>query len=255
MSDDRSYLMCEPFHAYNVLAGTSLRWRQSVPFNFSSTHAASPDAYAQTLHAWLDDCAMRRLYDQNRVFFLHMVHGNHIFPVDDAAVQSHCSRTFIPACDGLVTSLHGESRVVLTVTTADCVPVFLFDPPTRTSALLHCGWRGAAQQIVSKGLHKMMTEYGCAASDILLTIGPCIRKARYEVGPEVAVLFPQAASESNGTYWLDLAYEVTRQAREAGLAMQHIFDCGYCTYDCPDLLFSYRRDGRGTSMVSFISVL
>lgn len=255
MASDCSYLMCEQFRSYNVLAGTSLRWRHNASFNLSYSRPVSPEAYAQTVRVWLDDWSMVRLYEQNRVFFLHQVHGNHIFAVDDAAVRAHSSSTFIPTCDGLVTSLHGESRVVLTVKTADCVPVFLFDPHTRTSAILHCGWRGAAQQIVSGGLHKMMTEYGCAATDILLTIGPCIRKARYEVGPEVAALFPHATSKTNDTYWLDLAYEVTRQAREAGLVPQHIFDCGYCTYDRPDRLFSYRRDGPGGSMVSFITVL
>ena len=43
------------------------------------------------------------------------------------AIAYNTPPSFIQRCDGSVTRSHGESAVVLTVKTADCVPVFLFD--------------------------------------------------------------------------------------------------------------------------------
>ena len=43
-----------------------------------------------------------------------------------------------PTCDGIVT---GEPRVLIGVSTADCVPLLAVNEPARVIGVAHCGWR------------------------------------------------------------------------------------------------------------------
>ncbi len=46
-------------------------------------------------------------------------------------------------CDGLFTKL----PIPLALATADCFPVLIFDERKRRIALLHCGWKGAVEEL------------------------------------------------------------------------------------------------------------
>ncbi len=53
----------------------------------------------------------------------------------------------ILATDGLTTN---QADVILTVTVADCVPIYFFDPKNKAIGLAHAGWRGTLQNIASR---------------------------------------------------------------------------------------------------------
>jgi len=72
-------------------------------------------------------------------------------------------------CDALVTD---EKRVALSVTTADCVPILLFDPIHRSIGAVHAGWRGTADAIVQRTLEIMREEFNSDPIHILAYIGP-----------------------------------------------------------------------------------
>ncbi len=74
------------------------------------------------------------------------VHGTRIVEVDSS---SGSGPRVVGEADGFVTSARG---VLLAVTAADCVPVFIVDLQGRCIALLHAGWRGAAGGILEAGL-------------------------------------------------------------------------------------------------------
>ena len=61
----------------------------------------------------------------------------------------------VDGIDGWVTTAPG---VLLTVTVADCIPVYLV-VPGRGVALLHAGWRGTAGGILRAGVERLLAAH------------------------------------------------------------------------------------------------
>ena len=173
-----------------------------------------------------------------------------------------CKPKFPFGVDGLVTK---EKDLLLSVRTADCVPVLLADPENGVCAAVHAGWRGTAAKIVGNAVREMCRN-GADPGSILAAIGPCIGPECYEVGQDVRDAFEEAfadaakyfrtkQTEPERKYLLDLAGANTDALKEAGVSEEHISVCGLCTRCHTDLFFSHRAMGsrRGT-MSAFICV-
>ena len=93
--------------------------------------------------------------------------------------------------DALLTD---QAGVLLSVRTADCLPILVVDPRLRAVAAVHAGWRGAAAEIVRNSVNEMGRVFGSRARDILAAIGPSIRVCCYEVGKEVKDAFGRFAA-------------------------------------------------------------
>ena len=155
-----------------------------------------------------------------------------------------------------------EPGVALTVFTADCVPVFIYDPVKKAIGTAHAGWRGTIGRIAGKTVQAMETEFGCKAENIEAYIGASICKDCYTVGGDVAEMFmkefPEATTQTEeqkaeGTCQLDL-WQVNRMILEqAGVKPENIVIGGVCTKCHSDLLYSHRVQGndRG-SLVGFL---
>ena len=74
--------------------------------------------------------------------------------------------------------------LLLAVTVADCIPVYLVDPVNRAVALLHAGWRGVAGGILAAGLEELGRR-GSRVENVLVHCGVGICGSCYEVGREV----------------------------------------------------------------------
>jgi len=152
--------------------------------------------------------------------------------------------------DGHATDRPG---VLLAVTVADCVPIYLIDPTARRVALLHAGWRGTAGGILRAGVD-LLAGRGSAANKLLMHCGVAICGKCYEVGPEVfqALDLPRPAGGGRG--WLDLRSVLERQARALGLSQVSSSD--FCSAHDAAEFFSHRAsrgdDGR---MVAYLGVL
>ena len=70
--------------------------------------------------------------------------------------------------DALTSDVDG---MLLGVKTADCVPVLLGDPVTRSYAAIHAGWRGTVQSIVAKAVEAMRTAFDADPKNVLAAIG------------------------------------------------------------------------------------
>ncbi len=179
----------------------------------------------------------------------YQVHGTTV-----AVVDAPWPRATAPEADGLVTRRPG---VALGVLTADCVPLLLADGRAGVVAAAHAGWRGAAAGIVEEVIEAMCA-LGAKRGNIAATVGPCIAKESYEVGPEFPALVlgepssPERAesqqagdhdlfrpSPRDGHYQFDLETYVLRRAEAAGLA--RIAKCRADTLRDEDRFFSYRR--------------
>jgi YfiH family protein len=163
--------------------------------------------------------------------------------------------------DALLTDRPG---FLLTVRTADCLPVLLVDKKKKVVAALHCGWRGTKKKLAEKAVKAMSALYKCERSSLLAALGPCIEQDCYEVGEEVRESFKDAgirddfflsSAAKKGSYYFDLKQANRYQLLKAGLKPENIFSVDLCTY-CEESLFSYRRDGfKAGRMVNFIGLL
>lgn len=158
----------------------------------------------------------------------------------------------LPAGDGLVTD---DDRVVLSVTVADCLPIFLFDESGSVRALVHSGWRGTG--IAANAVEEMVNRYGAVRERIGALIGPGICGRCYEVGPDVFEHFRttwgtgcvRVEGSPQWQYYVDLAAANEVLLQEAGVT--DIRRSNACTMEDPRFS-SYRRDGAGFSrMLAF----
>ena len=192
------------------------------------------------------------------VVSVRQVHGTDILVLDRAGDGNE---TFSGEWDAIVTN---RPHLLLTVRTADCVPLLLYDPVQRVVAAVHAGWRGAVAGIVPKTLLLMRRRFGSDLGLVRLGIGPSVGPCCYEV--DAPVLERLRADFANwhlvvretGTdvAMLDLRELVRRQAEEVGVSSEWITTLRLCTMCHPDLFYSYRREGAvvGT-MVSGIMLM
>ena len=148
--------------------------------------------------------------------------------------------------DAVVTHLNG---FCLCVSTADCVPVLLYDTSRHVIAAIHAGWRGTVGRIVEKTIEVMKSHYGSEAKDIVACIGPSISLESFEVGDEVYASFEEAGFDMSriarkyAKWHLDL-WEANRlQLLSQGVLPGHIEVAGICTYQQHEDFFSARRLG------------
>jgi YfiH family protein len=78
----------------------------------------------------------------------------------------------------------GLKATALCISTADCIPVLLYDSKKELVASIHAGWRGVANQIVPKTFHKLKS-LGSKIEDILVIVGPHIQMNSFEVTKDV----------------------------------------------------------------------
>lgn len=153
--------------------------------------------------------------------------------------------------DGMVTA---ERNLLLSIRTADCVPILLCDTEKRVCAAVHSGWRGTVGGIAENAV-ELMVKQGASREKIIAAIGPCINNCCYEVGEELYDSFSSAGFdcglvfEKRGSrYMLDLNTANKLVLNRAGIADSNISIAGICTKCNSDHFFSHRRDGviRGT---------
>ncbi|MFA5356485.1 MAG: peptidoglycan editing factor PgeF [Candidatus Omnitrophota bacterium] len=157
----------------------------------------------------------------------------------------------LPDIDALITD---RKNLPLSIFTADCLPVFLYDPKAPAIGLVHAGWRGSRENIAVKSVRMMQDRFDSKAEDLYAAFGPAIRGCCYEVGREFAGFFsPGYLAETAGHYYLDLARMNKEQLLGCGVKDKNIFDCGICTACRNEEFFSYRKEGSESGrMISVI---
>lgn len=228
-------------------AGTTRRPRSPGPQDH-----AGPEA-ARWAGADIPAHVVRRL-DGGRtwrsVLRSRQVHGRRV------RVHDTVSPGFVLAgdCDGHATRAPG---LLMAVTLADCVPVFVADPIRRAAALLHAGWRGTAAGVLESGFAALAEAFGSESGDLSVHLGPSICRRCYEVGPDVfsAVGQPTPA----GPAPLDLRAVLLRRAVSAGVVPANVSvsqECTRCTRSGGSgrPYFSHRRGDRGRHL-AYLGIL
>ncbi|MBA3317069.1 MAG: polyphenol oxidase family protein, partial [Gemmatimonadales bacterium] len=154
----------------------------------------------------------------------------------------------VEGVDGWVTTAPG---VLLTVTVADCIPVYLAVAGTGV-ALLHAGWRGTAAGILAHGLERLLAETGSSVSYVKMHCGVGICGPCYEVGSEV-MLGCGVVSEGAGPWHLDLRQVLAEQGAELGIPQVTL--SSLCSAHDRSSFYSHRAS-RGTDgrMVAYLGM-
>ena len=228
--------------------------------------------------------------DENRRRFVRALGGEEMKLAGVRQIHSSLVRIFRQAPrerlkgDALATRRRG---LLVSVQTADCVPILLADTRKRVVAAIHAGWRGTAARVAQKTVGDLRVHFGARPEDVIAAIGPAIGGCCYEVGPDVAhefsCQFAQAAEWFDGPFaplstgdeptpfaWLqfdppgherpkkvrlDLAAANRWQLEAEGVPSDRIFACGLCTLCRMDWFFSYRGEGQRTGrLMSAIGV-
>jgi YfiH family protein len=180
--------------------------------------------------------------EKKNIIALDQMHGDTILIVREGP---QTDRLIYGEADGLLTDHPG---VCLLIRTADCVPVFAYDPSARVLGAAHSGWRGTRLAIARKLVREMRRLYGSAYDEILVHILPSIGAASYRVGADVADLFPDDITAKNGELYLDLWQNIERSLREEGVPAQNIFNARMCVLEMKDEFYSHRGGDAGRNL-------
>lgn len=188
----------------------------------------------------------------------NQVHGTNVRKVDRqlAGSGAFSFESALADTDALITEVPG---IVLSIFTADCLPVFLYDPDTPAVAIIHAGWRGTLGRIVERTLEMMVDEYQTTPGRVRAAIGPAICSKCFQVNRDLADRFtkvdPIAVSGNSVGYYVDLSGFNARLLVKAGVAPENIDLSGACTCCQPEKFFSYRGGNQTTGrMMGIISL-
>ena len=176
------------------------------------------------------------------------VHGTNIAVVSrhSRSQGAYMYENAIPGTDALITR---ETGIVLSVFTADCVPVFIYDPLTPAVGVAHAGWRGTLNRIAGLTVQKMIDEFQTDPAQCFVAFGPAIGFDCFEVDPDLAAKFeeihPEAVAGSSTGSRVDLGRFNSKILQELGVNEARIIDSGVCTSCRTGEFYSYRFE-KGT---------
>ena len=176
----------------------------------------------------------------------HQVHETKIAKIDEAYFSMNAveRKEALEGVDALMTNLCG---VCIGVSTADCIPILLYDVEHHAICAIHAGWRGTVKRIVMKAVESMKEVYGTRPELIRTQIGPGIHLDSFEVGDEVYEAFALAGfdmpaiSRRKEKWHIDLPVCNRQQLIESGVLPTSISVSSVCTYQQANNYFSARR--------------
>lgn len=200
--------------------------------------------------------------DDDRVVMTTQIHSTIIRAVTPADIETDSYDRWEHECDGLITDIPG---LALTVFSADCIPVLLYDPVKRVIAAVHAGWRGTAGNIAGKAARMMQADYGCDPGDILAAIGPGIAHCCFETHADVpeamtealgGLVRPHITPLAGGKFRVDLKGINADLLKQAGLTDPHIEVSADCTACLGEKYWSHRvTQGKRGSQAAIIQLL
>lgn len=181
----------------------------------------------------------------------YQTHGCTCLDIDETYLSApqEQKEMMLQGVDALTTCHEG---VCICISTADCIPVIIYDYAHHAAAAIHAGWRGTVQRIVSHTLQQMQHRYGTEGRECIACIGPGISLQAFETGDEVYEAFAAAGfpmsqlsyrHPATQKYHLDLPTANLLQLKEFGIPDAHIEQSNLCTYNQYENFFSARRLG------------
>ncbi|MCK4739900.1 MAG: peptidoglycan editing factor PgeF [Deltaproteobacteria bacterium] len=237
--------------------------KEAVTYGFSTRHGGvSPTPFnSLNLGTNTDDTPLnitenRKLlaksynFDPEKLLTIKQVHGNKVLDLTEAAGDYSGFEA-----DVIITKLR---NIPIGILSADCLPVLLFDPVTKTIGAVHCGWRGTNACVIIETTKAMEQLYGSEPKDILAVLGPHIGPCCFKVGEVVINGFKETCKNLKNNYniktsdnifgtedgelWFDLGRANRLLLTQAGLREENIAFEFACTSCNNADYFSYRKE-------------
>ena len=181
----------------------------------------------------------------------YQTHSTLVKTIDENFLQADADtrHQYLQNTDAILTTL---PNLCLCISTADCIPVLLYDRIHQVTAAIHAGWRGTVNGIIPHTLQTMQQCFGTQGSDVLAAIGPGISLDAFEIGEEVYEAFRQAGfpmhlisewKPETQKHHIDLWAAVRLQLQDFHIPATQIETAGICTYTQYPDFFSARRLG------------
>jgi polyphenol oxidase len=184
---------------------------------------------------------------ENDVLFrVNQIHGNHVYVLRKSDVS--VDQVSQSESDAIITDILDCPIIVLT---ADCVPIIIYDSIKHVVGVVHAGRRGTQKQVLTSAIEALSREYNSKPKDLIVGMGPAIRRCCYKVDESCILPFLKKSSlqsalidkKDKNTFFLDLPEANKLESLQAGVLMENIYTEGPCTSCENDKWYSYRKEG------------
>jgi len=174
---------------------------------------------------------------QNNLFLMNQTHSNKVVTIN----ENNKNIKKINA-DALITKIE---NIAISVLTADCVPILIYEEFNHVIACIHAGWRGAVNGIIKNTFNEIVNM--SKNNKIYVAVGPCIGLKNYEVGKDFYDVFIKENKKNEifffrgekDKFLFDLRKYVNFKIKE--FDVEHVENIDFDTYDEKENLFSFRR--------------
>jgi len=187
---------------------------------------------------------------EQHIIMPHQTHGKVVCRVDAPPTE------VLEGVDAVMTDVKG---LCIGVSTADCIPILLYDAEHHAACAVHAGWRGTVKRIVQEAVRQMQAAYDSQPCQLKAVIGPGISLESFEVGDEVYQQFADAGfdmapiARRYAKWHLDLP-QCNRIQLEA-VGVRDVWMSDICTYQQYEQYFSARRLGINSGRIYTAIVL
>lgn len=211
-------------------------------FNVNRYCGDDPETIAKNREALCQELGI----SDDRLVMPHQVHGTGITQVGRTffLMSDDARQSALEGSDALMTN---QKDVCIGVSTADCIPIIIYDAEHCAAAVIHSGWRGTVANITGHTVEAMRLAYHSRLEALKAVIGPGISLDSFEVGDEVYDAFAEAGypmeriARKEQKWHIDLWSCCRLQLEAEGVQSEHIQTSGICTYKQSDDYFSARK--------------
>ena len=191
---------------------------------------------------------------EDRLVMPHQVHDTGVSQIGKTffLLSEDIRKQVLEGIDALITNMR---HICIGVSTADCIPIIIYDPEHHAAGVVHSGWRGTVANITGRVVTSMQRAYQSNPEMLKAVIGPGISLKNFEVGDEVYEAFSDVGypmeqiSRKEQKWHIDLWACCRLQLEATGIKAENIEECGICTYDEVEDYFSARRLGISSGRI------
>lgn len=189
-----------------------------------------------------------------RIILPHQTHGIESRRIGGEffTLPERVQKMILEGVDAVMTD---EEGVCIGVSTADCIPVLLYDPEHHAVCAIHAGWRGTAARITRKVIVDMTFHFHTNPRKVKAVIGPGISLDSFEVGQEVYDQFAEASFDMSNIAKLYKKWHINlplcnkQMLLEAGVEEENIHEADICTMKNQEDFFSARALGTDSGRI------
>lgn len=246
---DLEYLQFKVLNKYKVKHCITLRHGgvsedEHTSLNFRNKGTDSVENVRKNLEIIRNELGFSNVYKAGQDHTDIVIHINDENKDEYRAYEGICNEL----ADGYIVN---ERNIATLITTADCNPIIIYDPVNHVIANVHAGWKGVINRIYVNAIKKMEEEFSSNIKDIIVCVGPSIRKCCFTSEEEsfkenFTSVFDYEDryleyEDNSNTFHIDLIEILKTELKKAGITDENIHIADICTRCNTTDFFSYRE--------------